>query len=100
MAEELFNEAIALNDRSAAAYAGLGDVHFQRGEWGQARRFHRRAISYDSRNAEYYSKLGMDYFRLGSYQDAIRAWERTLELDQDEANAIRYIEIARSRLAE
>ena len=100
LAQQLFEEAIELDDENASAYAGLGDVFFQRQEFSSARRFHSRALSHARSNSSYHSKLGMDYFRLGSYERAIESWERTLELDPSDPSAGRYIDIARDRLAQ
>jgi len=86
---QLFQKAIDLDPRYAAAYAGLGEAyatvyqHFERKEiWlEKALESSLKALMYDSTLSEAYAALGLTYFNKGSFDEALAATEKAIELD-------------------
>jgi serine/threonine protein kinase/Flp pilus assembly protein TadD len=85
----LFEKAIELDPRYAAAYAGLGETYatlYQNYDRKQdlldkAIDSSLKAIMYDSTLSEAYSALGLSYFHKGSLEKALEAGEKAIELD-------------------
>jgi len=92
---ELFEKAIELDARYAAAYAGLGEAYgtiyrdFEREErWlDRALEASLRAIMYDSTLSEAYASLGLAYFGKKALDEALEASEKAIALDPANFNA-------------
>lgn len=80
-AETSFREAIALDPKSAAAYAGLGELLEASGRYGEAEKSLRRAIALDGKLAAAHVALGNALQSLGRYQEMEAAYRRALAID-------------------
>jgi len=84
-AESLFHQALAHDNRNAAALIGLSDLEFDRGAHQRAADFAEKAIAAAPRNGAYHLRLGDAHFKLLKYSDARRAYEKARELGVREA---------------
>jgi len=88
-AVQLFQKAIELDPRYAAAYAGLGEAcatlyqSFERKEpWlERAIESSLKALMYDSSLSEAYAALALSYFNKKSLNEALTASQKAIELD-------------------
>jgi serine/threonine protein kinase/tetratricopeptide (TPR) repeat protein len=86
---QLFQRAIELDPRYAAAYAGLGEAYatiyqnFERKEeWlDKAIEASLKALMYDSTLSEAYASLGLAYLHRKSLAEALTAGQKAIELD-------------------
>jgi len=86
---ELFRRAIELDNRYAAAYAGLGEaystlyLYFERKELYLDRSMEASltALTYDPTLSEAYAALGTAYFDKEMLDDALKAVQKAIELD-------------------
>ncbi|ROR29741.1 type IV pilus biogenesis/stability protein PilW [Inmirania thermothiophila] len=76
------------NDRSAAAYTGLGIAYLREGKLEQALDRLQRAIAADPGNATAHSALGVVYERMGREAEADRHYRRAVELAPEDPNAL------------
>ncbi len=92
---QLFEQAIELDPRFAAAFAGLGEAYgaiyrdFDRKEsWlDKALEAGLKALMYDSSLSEAYAALGLAYFGKNSLDEALTASRRAIELNPNNFNA-------------
>jgi serine/threonine protein kinase len=92
---ELFNKAIELDPRYAAAYAGLGETYgtlfqdFDRNEEWLEKSIEAclRALMYDSSLSEAYAALALSYFHKGEIIQAMDASQKAIDLDPDSFTA-------------
>lgn len=96
LAMERFQSAVEADSGNAAAHAGIGDVYFERRNYTEAARHHRRATRMAPNNSEFHRKLGMDFFRLNMFDRALESFERAVELGDTAAQ--RFLDIARERV--
>jgi serine/threonine protein kinase/tetratricopeptide (TPR) repeat protein len=95
-AVQLFQRAIELDPRYAAAYAGLGEAYgilFQvfdrKNEWlDKAIEAGLKALMYDASLSEAYSTLGFAYFNKREYDDALTASRKAIELDPNNVSGL------------
>lgn len=88
-AVQLFQKAIELDPRYAAAYAGLGETFatlyqsFERKDpWlDKAIESSLKALMYDSTLSEAYAALALSYFNKKSLEEALTASQKAIELD-------------------
>jgi serine/threonine protein kinase/tetratricopeptide (TPR) repeat protein len=88
---QLFAKAIELDNRYAAAHAGMGEAYahlyanFERKEshLDKAVEACLKALMYDETLSEAYAALGMAYFDKRKYDDALMAVEKAIEFDPD-----------------
>jgi adenylate cyclase len=94
-AVQLFEKAIELDPRYAAAYAGCSSAYGQL-YWLFARdqKYHDRAqelsfkaLMYDNNLAEAYTAMGISYFISGKLEEASAASRKAIELDPEDAIA-------------
>jgi tetratricopeptide (TPR) repeat protein len=86
---QLFQKAIELDQRYAAAYAGLGEAYatlyqvFERKDlWlDKALETSLKALMYDSSSSEAYASLGLAYFHKKEFEEAATASKKAIELD-------------------
>ena len=92
---QLFNKAIELDKRYAAAYAGLSEAYaqyyfsFERQEELLEKSIEAglKALMYDPSMTEAYVALAMAYFNKKLYEEALDAAQKALGLDSDNATA-------------
>jgi len=92
---QLFEKAIELDPRYAAAYAGCSSAYGQM-YWLFAReqKYHDRAqelsfkaLMYDNNLAEAYTAMGMSYFIGGKFEEASASSRKAIELDPEDSVA-------------
>ena len=85
-AEKLYNQALDLWNRNAAALMGLSDIHFERGNFDRAVKHAEKAVRIEPGNADYLLRLGDAYFKVFRYTDAQLRYERAAELKHPKAD--------------
>ena len=93
-AVQLFQRAIELDPRYAAAYAGLGETYSTMYQWisrkddllEKAIEAGLKALMYDASLSEAYAALGFAYFNKLAYADAESASQKAIELDPNNFN--------------
>jgi adenylate cyclase len=96
-AREMFERAIDLDSRYAAAYVGLGASHLQTANYGwtefpnqalqQAHDFAQKALSLEESNASAHRLLGSVYLRRAQYDLATSELKRAIELNPNDARS-------------
>ena len=89
---QLFEKAIELDPRYAAAYAGCSSAYgqmywlFAREEkYGdRAQELSFKALMYDNNLAEAYTAMGLSYFISGKFEEACASSRKAIELDPDD----------------
>jgi TolB-like protein/Flp pilus assembly protein TadD len=89
---QLFEKAIELDPRYAAAYAGCSGAYgqmywlFSRDEHyrEKARELSFKALMYDNNLAEAYTVMGVSYFIWGKFEEAAASARKAIELDPDD----------------
>ena len=98
-AEELFNEAIALNNQNSAAYAGLGEYFDAIGDDSEAKanaiKNYEKALLIDKDLTEIYAPLGIFYFKINDIAKADSYLTKAVETDQSNAESQQYLGIIR-----
>lgn len=98
---QLFEKAIELDPRYAAAYAGCSSAYGQMYQWfsredhyrDRAQEFSFKALMYDSNLPEAYTAMGLSYFIWGKFDEAAASGRKAIELDPD--NFIAYWTLGR-----
>lgn len=91
----LFEKAVELDSRFAAAYAGLGEAYamiyrdFDRREslLDKALEVSLKALMYDSTLSEAYATIGLTYYGKGSIEEGMKSVRKAIELDPNNYNA-------------
>ena len=89
---QLFEKAIELDPRYAAAYAGCSCAYgqmygwFSRGEQyrDKAQEFSFKALMYDNTLPEAYAAMGLSYLIWGKFDEALASVGKAIELDPDD----------------
>jgi len=89
---QLFEKAIELDPRYAAAYAGASSAYGQMYQWfSRQERFRERAqemsfkaLMYDSNLPEAYRAMGLSYFIWGKFEEAAASSRKAIEIDPDD----------------
>ena len=89
---QLFEKAIELDPRYAAAYAGCSCAYGQMYQWfsreeqyrDKAQEFSFKALMYDSNLPEAYTAMGLSYFIWGKFDEAAASVRKAIELDPDD----------------
>jgi adenylate cyclase len=89
---QLFEKAIELDGRYAAAYAGCSSAYgqmywlFERDEKyrERAQELSFKALMYDNNLAEAYTAMGLSYFIAGKFEEASASSRKAIELDPDD----------------
>ncbi|MBS0365728.1 MAG: tetratricopeptide repeat protein [Proteobacteria bacterium] len=92
---QLFEKAIELDPRYAAAYAGCSNAYgqlywlFERNQkyHDRAQELSFKALMYDNNLAEAYAAMGMSYFIAGKFEEATASNRKAIELDPEDAIA-------------
>jgi TolB-like protein/Flp pilus assembly protein TadD len=98
---QLFEKAIELDPRYAAAYAACSGAYGQMYQYfsrlekyrEKAQEFSFKALMYDSNLAEAYAAMGLSYFIWGKFEEAEASGRKAIELDPD--NFIAYWTLGR-----
>lgn len=98
---QLFEKAIELDPRYAAAYAACSGAYGQMFQYfsrqqhyrDKAQEFSFKALMYDSNLPEAYAAMGLSYFIWGKFDEAETAGRKAIELDPD--NFIAYWTLGR-----
>jgi TolB-like protein/Flp pilus assembly protein TadD len=88
---QLFEKAIELDPRYAAAYAGLGEAYATLHQYFEAQEMwldkaieaSLKALMYDSTLSEAYAALGLAYFDKKEVDEAVTATKKAIELDSN-----------------
>lgn len=89
---QLFEKAIELDPRYAAAYAGCSCAYGQMYQWfsreekyrDKAQEFSFKALMYDNTLPEAYTAMGLSYFIWGKFDEATASVGKAIELDADD----------------
>ena len=89
---QLFEKAIELDPRYAAAYAGCSSAYGQMYQWfsreekyrAKAQELSFKALMYDSNLPEAYAAMGLSYFIWGKFDEAAASSRKAIELDPDD----------------
>jgi adenylate cyclase len=89
---QLFEKAIELDPRYAAAYAGCSCAYGQMYQWfardeqyrDKAQEFSFKALMYDANLSEAYTAMGLSYFIWGKFDEAAASVKKAIELDDDD----------------
>lgn len=89
---QLFEKAIELDPRYAAAYAGCSSAYGQMYQWFSREEHYRdkaqelsfKALMYDSNLPEAYAAMGLSYFIWGKFEEASASSRKAIELDPDD----------------
>jgi adenylate cyclase len=89
---QLFEKAIELDPRYAAAYASAASAFGIRYQWfdrdshhrEKAQEFSFKALMYDPNLAEAYSAMGLSYFLWGKFEESSAACKKAMELDPED----------------
>ena len=98
-AEELFNEAIALNNQNSAAYAGLGEYFDAIGDDNEAKanaiKNYEKALLIDKDLTEIYAPLGIFYYKIGEIAKADNYLTKAAEANQADGDTQYYLGLIR-----
>lgn len=86
---ELIERAVKLEPDNGAYVDSLGWVHFQLGQYDQARTYLEKAAKLEPGDSTIYEHLGDVYARLGETTKAAEFYRKALELSQDNADQVR-----------
>jgi adenylate cyclase len=89
---QLFEKAIELDPRYAAAYAGCSSAYGQMYQWfsrqekfrEKAQELSFKALMYDSNLSEAYRAMGLSYFLWGKFDEATASSKKAIEIDPDD----------------
>jgi tetratricopeptide (TPR) repeat protein len=85
VAETHFNRALDADPRNLAAISGLGDVHFERGNYQRAVRYADKAVRIAPNKGSYRIKLGDAYLKVLQLSDARKQYEKAKSLGDRQA---------------
>ncbi len=77
-----YRQAIALDEKLATPWNGLGNVYDDLGRYEEAIAAYRKAIELDEKYAAPWHGLGNVYYQQGRHEDAIAAYRKAIELDE------------------
>jgi adenylate cyclase len=89
---QLFEKAIELDPRYAAAYAGCSSAYGQMYQWfsreepfrDKAQELSFKALMYDNNLPEAYTAMGLSYFIWSKYDEAAQSVRKAIELNPDD----------------
>jgi tetratricopeptide (TPR) repeat protein len=86
-AETLFHRALGHDHRNHRALDGLGQMHFDQGDYDQAVQYGKRAVDAAPGRGTYRIHLGDAYFKVFRYKDAVAQYKRAEQLGHAEARS-------------
>jgi len=86
-----YNAAIRVNDKSAAAYLGRGDLFLQRGDERAAAVDFETVVRLDRRNPHAYIGLGRSRMNQGMYEEAIKHFKDARSIEPNNPVVYQYL---------
>ena len=86
-ATDLFQKALAADDRNPEALIGLSRVHFDKGSYATAVRYARKAVRLAPKKGDYRIRLGDAYYKAFKYSAARKEYEAAKKLKHPEAKS-------------
>ncbi|CAI8605543.1 unnamed protein product [Vicia faba] len=100
-AVELYNCAIAINEKNAVYYCNRAAAYTQINKYTEAIEDCLKSIEIDPYYSKAYSRLGLAYYAQGKYKDAIdKGFQRALQLDPNNETVKENIRVAVQKLME
>lgn len=99
-AQSAFAKAKGLDARNADAYAGLGEVAFEQGDYSTATTQLKHAVKLSPNRARFLVLLGQSYYKSGHAKEAVQEYRRALRIDPSNQEAQRSLELAEKKLAQ
>jgi len=96
---ELFLLALEVDNRSAAAYAGIGKACWELGSFNVAQRFLERGLEFHPRDPELRFNLGLVYEWLNRTEDAIGSYQKAIQLVEPQASTPYWVQLGRAQVA-
>jgi tetratricopeptide (TPR) repeat protein/predicted Ser/Thr protein kinase len=84
-AERLYNQALDLWNRNAAALVGISDLAFERGDFERAVKYAEKAVRAEPERGDYLIRLGDAYFKVYRYSDAQQRYAKAETLGHPKA---------------
>lgn len=84
-ATDLFQKALAADDRNTQALMGLARVYFDGGDYAKSARYARKAVRLKPRNAGYRIRLGDAYYKAFKFSQAKAEYEQAAKLGHADA---------------
>ncbi|AEV68637.1 tetratricopeptide repeat protein [Acetivibrio clariflavus] len=97
---ELFDKAIALNEKDSAVFIHKALAVSQLGRYNEAIKLAEKAISLKPQNAVYYAFLGMIHYDSENYEEAIKCFKKSNEIDSENAQTTCLENVARIAMGE
>lgn len=83
-AEELYREAISLDEQNAALYYNLGNVYYDIGSYGEAIAAYENSIDRGAEDLRVYYNLGNAYYQHGNFDAALAAYRDARKAEEGE----------------
>lgn len=83
-AEELYREALAMDEENAALYYNLGNVYYDRGSYGEAIAAYENSLERGGEDLRVYYNLGNAYYEGGNFDAALAAYRDAREAGEGE----------------
>lgn len=83
-AEELYREAISLDEQNAALYYNLGNLYYDMGQYGEAIAAYENSISRGAEDLRVYYNLGNAYYEHGNFDAALEAYREARSVGEGE----------------
>ena len=99
-AQTAFSKARTLDGRNADAFAGLGEVAFEQGDYVSATNQLKQAVKLSPNRARFLVLLGQSYYKSGRAKEAAQEYRRALRIDPTNQEARRSLELAEKKLAQ
>jgi tetratricopeptide (TPR) repeat protein len=80
----LFGHALAVNEENHMAHVNMGNAHFRKGEWAEAKAHYLRALELNPRYLDALNNLGVVLTATGDWQEAERVYGWLLEEKPDD----------------
>ncbi|XP_022638023.1 small glutamine-rich tetratricopeptide repeat-containing protein alpha isoform X3 [Vigna radiata var. radiata] len=98
---ELYNCAVALNEKNAVYFCNRAAAYTQINKYSEAIQDCLRSIKIDPNYSKAYSRLGLVYYAQGNYRDAIdKGFRKALQLDPNNGSVKENIRVAEQKLFE
>jgi tetratricopeptide (TPR) repeat protein len=95
---EVFLLAVELDNRSSAAYAGIGKICWELDSFKVAQSFLERGLKLNPGAPDLHFNLGLIYQSLSLNEDAVRCYKRAIELRGPETPALHWVQLGTAQL--
>jgi tetratricopeptide (TPR) repeat protein len=96
---EVFLLALELDNRSSAAYAGIGKICWELNSFKVAQSFLERGLELNPNAPELYFNLGLIQQSLSQGDDAVRSYQKAIELKGPDVPALDWVQLGTAQLA-